>query len=87
MVWHPADTLLGIAWLFPSPGTTDPFAEIRYLPVTVDDVTVWRFRAVRVDVDPRTLIGYYETLDDAAMGAHRHALHAAIRPELNETRR
>jgi hypothetical protein len=70
---HPADLLLSIAWLFPQPGTKTPSAEIRYLPVTLNGESVWRFRAVTYD-EPRKLIGYYPTLEDAAMASHRRAV-------------
>jgi hypothetical protein len=70
---HPSDSLLSIAWLFPQPGTDTPFAEIRYLPVTVDSKSVWGFRAVTYD-EPRKLIGYYATLEEASMASHRRAV-------------
>jgi hypothetical protein len=85
--WHPADTLLPTSWLFPQPGTKDPYAEIRYLPVRAGDRTVWRFRAVNVTTEPRALVGagYFDTLEDAAAACHRDALHALVKPQLSVT--
>jgi hypothetical protein len=87
--WHPVDNLLATVWLFPKPGTKEPMAEIRYLPVTLDGVEVWHFRAVLIDVKTRRLVGdgYFPTLEAAAEACHRHALHAAVPPQMNETRR
>jgi hypothetical protein len=85
--WHPVDALLPISWLFPEPGTTTPFAEIRYLPVQHEGQTVWRFRAVNVSVEPRRLVGvgYFDTLEDAAAACHREALQGLVKPQLNKT--
>lgn len=84
---HPADTLLPTSWLFPQPGTKEPYAEIRYLPVRVGERTVWRFRAVNVTVEPRVLVGvgYFDTLEDAALACHRAAVMAAVPAARNVT--
>jgi hypothetical protein len=86
--WHPVQTLRASAWIFPRPGTSQPFAEIRHVPLTVGRSTVWAFRVVTWE-QPRSLIGrgYFETLEDAARECHRSALAAAVSPVLNEQRR
>lgn len=86
--WHPIETVRAHSWIFPRPGTDEPLAEIRHLPVRVGEQRVWAFRAVTW-AEPRELIGvgYFETLKDAAFACHRYALHVAIRPQLNETKR
>jgi hypothetical protein len=77
--------VLPTVWLFPRPGTEEPFAEIRYLAVRRGLETVWRFRAVNVSVQPRELIGYFGTLTDAAAACHRAALFAMVPAEKNIT--
>lgn len=72
--WHPVETVRPSVWVFPEPGTPEPYAEIRHLSIVVDGVPVWCFRAVRVNVEPRELIGYFGNLRDAAKGCHMHAI-------------
>ncbi|NQX35510.1 hypothetical protein [Herbiconiux sp. VKM Ac-2851] len=86
--WHPVQTLHANSWVFPRPGTTQPYAEIRHLPVKVGDRTVWAFRAVTW-AQPRELIGagYFGTLEEAARECHRLALASAVPSALNEQRR
>ncbi len=85
--WHPVDTLRPLVWLFPRPGTKETFAEIRYLLVTLEGERVWRYRAVRVDVETRRLIGagYFRELDDAAMACHRAATAEPGNPALSRS--
>lgn len=75
-------------WIFPEPGTSDPYAVIRHLPVKRNRVEVMAYRAVTW-AEPRELIldGYFPTLRAAAKACHINALARVIRPALNEQRR
>lgn len=86
MSWHPIETVRQTEFVFPKPGTDQPFAVIRWVEVSREGETVWVWRAVTFE-EPRTLIAYNPDLRDLCQRVHRSAIGAGIRPELDETRR
>jgi hypothetical protein len=86
--WHPVQTIVPIEFHFPTPGTKEPFAVIRWVNVTLDGEPVSRWRAVTYS-EPRRLVdrGYFAGLDDAAKACHRLALSGAVPPALDLQRR
>jgi hypothetical protein len=89
--FRPVQSLLPMEFIFPKPGTKEPFAIIRWVNVQLEGEPTSRWRTVTWHEDPkrRRLLadGYYREIEDAAFACHRHAIHAGIRPELDETRR
>lgn len=86
--FRPVQSLLPMEFIFPKPGTKEPFAIIRWVNMQLEGEPTSRWRAVTYE-QPRQLIGdgYFLELDDAALACHRQAIHASVRPELNDTRR
>jgi hypothetical protein len=78
-------------FIFPKPGTKEPFAIIRWVNVQLEGEPTSRWRTVTWHDDPkrRRLLGdgYYRELEDAAMACHRAALHASVPAVLNNTYR
>jgi hypothetical protein len=68
----------------PEPGTDEPFAVIRHLPVQRNAVKVMAYRVVTW-AELRRLIreGYFPTLDDAARACHATRFASAVDPALN----
>lgn len=83
-MWSPVDDLRVTEMVFPLPGTTEPFAVIRWVDVQREGVPVSLWRAVTYQ-EPRRLIGYFDELKDAAMACHREGVSAMVPAALNET--
>lgn len=88
MAWHPVESLQAIEFVYPRPGTHDPYAIIRWVNLELEGEPVSRWRCVTYK-QPRRLIdaGYYLELEQAAMACHMHAIASRIPDALNDTSR
>lgn len=74
--WHPVQSLRCIQWAMPRPGTRERFAVITH-EQTADG---WVFVGRGVGGEE---YGQFASLEEAAVGVYRHALHGLVRPGLN----
>lgn len=72
-VWHPIQSLRAIQWAVPKPGTRERFAVVTH----VQRDGGWVFEVVTV---AGVQLGPFPTLEDAAKGAHMHAIANVNRP-------